>query len=347
MTYDPTWTNGTDGRVIAGEDWIMPSDFDEIASAVNRRRKLVYLTTQDFSSAFGAGQNINRSPMAEAISPPFDSFRRSLIIKILNPQTGGMMGNPSSPSAMYWLWPLTGSDENKIIVAASPGSGQISLFDELNGGTDWTDPTLIAGVSSIRAVHHNEFRQALEWMTRGRWEIPIYFCSGIYSELPDASWPTSQIYHSDAEEFRNVGFAVLAGQKESQAVGLANVTVRSSSSVSITVDTDCTVQLYHCLRTIDFINDPPSWNQYAPVGNHSWASPGGTGNGDVTSIGSVSLTANTPGTISGSNLTAALQAMVDGSEQNFLLRRSDTGDETITITAASLTVEFDLESPPN
>jgi len=114
----------------------------------------------------------------------------------------------------------------------------------------------------------------------------------------------------------------------------------------ITTDTDCTVEAYRCKRPIDFVTDPPTWNEYDPSASAGWATPGGTGAADAVLIGSVTLTANAPGSISNTALQSALQAMVDGAEQNFLLRRSDTGVETIAITA-SLTVEFDLNSPPN
>ena len=59
-------------------------------------------------------------------------------------------------------------------------------------------------------------------------------------------------------------------------------------------------------------------------------------------IGSVSLEAEVPGDISGGGLTAALQAMVDGAEQNFLLRRTNTGPSTVNI-SGEVTIEFALD----
>ena len=50
--------------------------------------------------------------------------------------------------------------------------------------------------------------------------------------------------------------------------------------------------------------------------------------------------------ISGSAVTVGLQAMVDGAQQNFLIRRSDTGNQTIWITG-TVVMEFDLNTPPN
>ena len=65
--------------------------------------------------------------------------------------------------------------------------------------------------------------------------------------------------------------------------------------------------------------------------------------GDPSAIGSVSLTADTPGKISGNGLTAALQTTVDGTKPNFLLLRTDTGPERVNITAAEVIIEFDLD----
>ena len=58
------------------------------------------------------------------------------------------------------------------------------------------------------------------------------------------------------------------------------------------------------------------------------------------------MTANVTGQLSNAALTTAVQAMIDGAEQNFLVRRSDTGYETIGI-SGELIVEFDLDTPPN
>ena len=113
--------------------------------------------------------------------------------------------------------------------------------------------------------------------------------------------------------------------------------------MEITADRDCTVGAYHCLRMLDFTLDPPTWNKYRPNEQKAWGSPGGTGGGDSSSIGSIDLVAETPGSISNSALSSALQAMVDGSEQVFLLRRTDSDNYTVSITG-QVTIEFELNS---
>ena len=63
-------------------------------------------------------------------------------------------------------------------------------------------------------------------------------------------------------------------------------------------------------------------------------------------MGSLSLTADVESYITGAAVASELQNIIDGAEQNFMVRRSDTGYETIEI-FGDLVVEFDLDSPPN
>ena len=81
------------------------------------------------------------------------------------------------------------------------------------------------------------------------------------------------------------------------------------------------------------------------MGN-AWSAPGGAGNGDSTALGNLALAAQAPGQLSGDGLRAALQAMVDGQAQEFLVRRTDASYQTTSF-AARLVVEFDLNTPPN
>ena len=346
MTYSPSWTNGNaQGRLEAGENFVCLSDASELASAVNRRRLLTYQTQQDFTSEIAAGKYVRRSTVAGASAPPFDNLRNSFDDKILSAPTGTLGGTPPTPAAMDWLWPVADSDENKIIVCGSPGEGQVGLFQKLNGTDDWMDPAIVAGTTPVRAAHFNELRQVAEWLRHGSWELPVYFAGGLFSVLPDTPWITDAIANNGTNELRAVGYAVIR-TGETPDRGLVNATVRSSSYLQLTADVDCSVEVYRCLRTIDFANDPPTWNEYDPSASAAWATPGGTGSGDSVFIGSMSLTADVPSQLSTSALASALQAMVGGAEQNFLIRRSDTGPETISI-EVTLVVEFDLNSPPN
>ena len=346
MAYTATWTNANaQGRLDAATHRARLSDAEELADAINRRRLLVYQDEQDFSSQIADGQFVREPTIDSQSAPPFENFRDALDDTILSPATGGLGGTPATPGDMEWLWPLAGGDEDKIIVASGAGAGEIDLFDELNDTTAWTDPSVTAGMTPVRAVHFNELRQVVEWLRRGRWELPIYFAGGLFSVLPGTPWIGEAIANNGVDELRSVGFAILRTDGM-PAQGLVDVAVRSGSCVELTADADCTVQIYRCLRSIDFTNDPPSWYYYDPSASLSWSTAGGTGSGDATLIGSLSLTADTPGQLSNAALTTALQAMVDGGEQNFLVRRSDSGAGTISITGRLL-VEFDLDSPPN
>lgn len=347
MSYSPTWTNANaQGRLEPGVHSIKLSDAEELVAAINRRRILTYQFDQDYSEQVQSEAYVRRTLINGAPSPPND-FRDALAADILDPPTGGFGGSPPTPASMEWLWPETGADENKVIVsgASEVGEGQVGLFQKLNGTSNWTDSTLTAGQTAIRAVHFNELRQSVEWISRGRWELPIYLTAGIFSPLPDTPWIGELIANNGTQELRSIGNAVVRSN-ESPPRGLQNATVRSSSYLELTADTDCTAEVYRCLRDIDLANDAPSWNEYAPIASAAWATPGGTGSGDATLIGSINLTAYETGSLSNAALTTTLQAILDGAEPYFLVRRSDTGSATISITG-SVTIEFDLDTPPN
>ncbi|MFB3894423.1 MAG: hypothetical protein ACE15C_20675 [Phycisphaerae bacterium] len=349
MTYAATWSNGNvAGRLEGGVHRIRLGDADELAAAINRRRLLTYQASQDFSSFIHSGARARLGLVLGAAAPPFDAFRTALAGTVLTPPTGAMGGSPPSPGAMEWLWPLADSDEGKVIISGASGlrPGQVGLFQKLNGTSHWTDPALTSGASYIRAVHFNELRQAAEWLTRGRWVLPVYWAAGLFSPMPDASWIGDAIANNGTDELRSAGFAIIRQPTGGETLGLANVTVRSSSSLQITADADCTVEIWRCLRPMDFIADPPTWNEYAPLSSLAWSQAGGLGTGDATIIGSIELEAGVPGSLSNSALTAALRAMADGEEPNFIIRRADTGGATVAI-GGQLTVEFDLEGPPN
>ncbi len=348
MSYSPSWINAdAQGRITAGSHNICLSDADELADAVNRRRLLTYQQQQDFSSAIYSGAPVGRSLIIGASAPPFDSLRISLEEEVLIVSGGGMGGSPSTPTSMDWLWPVADADENKIIVNDKYGvsSGEVGLFAKLNGTGNWTDYAVTVGQTGVRAVHFNEMRQAVEWLRRGRWKMPVYLTTGLISVLPDTPWTGGSVVNNGCDELRTAGYMVML-TSETPPRGIVNATVRSSSCLAITADTDCTIEAYHCLRDMDFYSDPPTWNEYDPSASLAWAAAGGTGSGDANYLGSVSLTANTTGNLSSSALTTALQAMVDGGEQQFLFRRSDTGTANIAISVEAV-VDFDLDTPPN
>lgn len=348
MAYEPEWSYGdANGRLTAGADTVHLADAQEIASAIGRRQLLTYQLAHDYSSHLYAGASLRQSTLDFAAPPPFQDFRDALTLGVLAAPTGTMGGQPPTPSSMEWLWPADDGDEGKVLVPglAPPEPGEVGLLDKINGTDAWTDGNLLAGATGVRAVHFNELRQAVEWIRRGRWKMPIYWISGLMSLAPDLPYAGGAVVNTGTDELRSVGYAVFRGSG-SPARGLADVTVRSTSYVEVTADVDCTVELYHCLRAMDFQNWPATWNEYNPGTSSAWATPGGTGEGDSVLLGSVALTASTPGQITGTALVSGLQNIIDGAEQNFLIRRTDT-DWSSAAVDARVVIEFDLNWPPN
>ena len=318
MTYTPSWTNGNgSGRLVGGTHWIDLDDAQDIADAVRRRMLLTYWSATDYSADLVAG--------AYPKTATFNSFRYNIVNTILHPTPGALGGSPASPLSMKYLWP---GDTTKQLVSGTAGAGEISLFDELTGTGTWTDPTLSAGGTFMRAVHHNELRQALEWIHLGKWVMPIYIPWGIFSLMPNNPWGGGAVANNGTDEVRVAGWANMSIGSS----GLINVSALSSSKIVVTADTACSVTAYAC--NIDF-GTYPTWNS-------PWSSPGGLG--DCTLIGGTAVSPGSPGTIGVA--ASALQPMIDGGEQKFLFRRSDSGPETISITA-TLHVDFDLDTPPN
>ncbi|MFP4215556.1 MAG: hypothetical protein ACOCWV_03050 [Planctomycetota bacterium] len=346
MPYDPTWNNANAaGTVEPGVHAIRLSDAAELASAVNRRRLLTYQHAQDFSSQIASGAFVRAGTFDSAEAPPFENLRAALDSDVLSPPAGQLGGTPPTPGEMVWLWAKADADEGKTIVAGPADAGEVSLFEKLNGGSDWTDATLTGGATPIRAVHLNELRQVTEWLRRGRWTLPVYFAAGIFSVMPDTPWLGEAIANNGSDELRSLGFALLSTD-ETPERGLTDVTVRADTRLELLADVACTVEVGRCLRELDFANDPPTWNEHAPSASASWDAPGASGSGDVESLGSVVLSANVPGSLSDSVLRSAVQAMIDGAPPNLLVARQDTGSETIAITG-ELVVEFELNTPPN
>jgi hypothetical protein len=220
----------------------------------------------------------------------------------------------------------------------------VDLFARLNGGSNWTDPDLAA--RRIRAVHVNELRQAAAAMTRGRWTLPLYLPCGLFSLLPDSPWIGATVANSGAAELRAVA-AVMMRTADASPRGLTGVQVRQASRLELTADTDCTLEVYRLLRDVSPWSDPPTWNEYSPAGAAAWQAPGALGAQDAALVATLSMQAGVAARLSSSALTAALQAQADGAPQRWLIRRADTGYETITLSEAWLVVEFDLTCPPN
>lgn len=344
MSYTPSWSNGASGRVAGGVHDVRLADAVELADAVNRRRRLTYQAEHDFSAHVGEGKFVRLATVKSSVAA--DNFRDSLASCILSPPTGSLGGEPSTPGLMTWLWPENDADENKRIVAGTPGAGEVSLFAGFNATAGWTDASPSAGGTVVRAVHFNELRQAAERLRRGRWMMPLYTVSCITSILPDTPWISSVIGNNGEDQTHCLGFSRIRDtvSVEEASLGVTNATVRPGSRIELYVSADCTVDVYRVRQFMDFGNDPPSWNQARPVAGVGWSSPGALG--DCTLMGSISLSANAWGSLGGSGVAGALQAMVDGEEQSFLFARADTDDDAVYL-QARLVIEFDLNAPPS
>ncbi len=308
MAYNPSWSTGTGGRIVSPNHSIHLVDAEEIGDALDRRRRIAFWSGFDFSADLFAGAYVKGST--------FGSFRSKIVSDVWGANYGALGGSPPTPLAVDWVWPIDDGDKGTKLTGAF-------VFDKLNGTGSWGSS--VAAKASIEALDINELRQVIEWTRDGDWELPNYNTAGILSSVPDTPWIGDVIANDGVDELQSVGWAVVHFDDK----GIQNATARSSSIV-VSVDTACTVQVYHVDKYVDFDN-PPSWNSFGGL----------TG---CTSIGSASCSPGSPGTISGAS--TALQNMIDGSYQNFLFRRSDTGVETITFSAV-FHANFTLDTTPN
>ena len=341
MAYNPDWTDGD--RVAVG-DHARLAYLSELTETVNRRCNLVYVAAYDYSSYVGAGFIHPQVYAGPLVTPRY--LRQALDEKILMAAGGGLGGNPPSPSAMTWLWPVDDGDLGKpISTATPPPSGAVSIFTKLNGSTGWTDPFLGDPPLFVRAVHVNELRQVIEWVRMGLWEMPVYLVAGMHSQFPDTPWWGGIIANNGGDEVRGLGHAYIR-TADTPPRGLVDLTVAEGSYIDLLVDFGCSVEVRACLRDVDLGGDPPSWNEYDPSAAADWATPGGGGSADSQAIGTVFCPQGEWTRISGAAVASAVQAMVDGAPLVFLVRRANSGPEAIEV-QARLGVRFELDAPPN
>ncbi|MCL2700648.1 MAG: hypothetical protein FWE88_03015 [Phycisphaerae bacterium] len=365
--YTPQWANANSAGLVDSSRYIRRCDLDELAAAINRRRLLVIQNPYEYGPLLDARPYVSQYAIDDSSEMSAQdhyamAMRHAVINRILYAQPGrDTLHQPASPKSITWLWPLADADENKAITTwlASPSSTAVGLFNRLNGSATWTQPTLHAnGVDYAKAVHVNELRQALEWLRRGRWELPIYWNLGMLSEVPDTGWFGDSIANTGSGELRSLGLlrAVLlaseiGGGMAPNVYGLHGVRVLSAS-ISIAVNTACVVELRQVLRPISLVRtagDLPTWNHYRGTSKLAWAQPGGMGAGDSVAIGggATSASPGSPAVFSGGDLLPVLQAMFDQEAgQFFLLRRVDVANTMVDITGTTLTVDFELTSPP-
>jgi hypothetical protein len=296
-----TWTNGPR---VNGTNWIRAVHFTEIVNRINKLRALMFLGPDTTLPTFTGNADVWWYPGG------IYELRQGIMSIV-----GGGSASPDAYS-MQWL------DDSSTLINTT------SFFTLLNGGTGWTGG---GGDTFIGAVQLNELRKGLELLTHGLWKYTIYFDGGLFSVLPDMPWYGGAVAkNSSGQELRTVGFVNISYPP----VGLVNVTARGSSKIWVTGNAACSVEV-GAITTALSINGGVSrtWNR-------TWNSPWGSPGGDFAACGSASLTAGTPASISAST---GIQSMISGgpSYQNALIRRTDTGTATITV-SATMDIEFDM-----
>jgi len=363
--YTPNWSNANVAGLVDSTLYHRRADLAELADAINRRRLLVIQTPFDYPPVLNARPYVSQYAIDDGLDspnqPPYEyalAMRNGLVgpgSSILNalPGMDGYLPGPANPISLNWLWPEADGDENKIIRSwqSSPSPTEVGLFNRLNGTTTWTDPTLMPGQFG-KAVHVNELRRVVAMLRRGRWTLPIYWRAGMLSDLPDLTWIPDTLGNDGVDELRSVGGVRFHVDRVSGRHGLHGVRALSASltfTLSFTGSATCEVELRHVLRPVTFLdNDGPSWTYYRRASKLPWAQPGGAGVGDSVAIGgAITVSAGVPVVVNDASLLPAVQAMLDETAPSFfMLRQLDVGKSMVAISNATITVDFELASPP-
>jgi len=360
--YDPNWSNANASGRVDATNFIRRVDLDEIAAAINRRLLLVLQSPFHYAPLLDARPYVSQYVIDDVRvggHPPdyLNNFREAIDFDVLLAMPGGDIAYyPNNPIAMDWLWPLADGDENKTIVqwTGSPSATEVGLFNRLNGVYGWTDPTIDAGyvTQHARAVHLNELRQALEWLRRGRWVLPCYGWWGLVNTMPDQAWFAWQVGNNGSDDIRTMfGPRLHIDSGDGLLRGLHGVKP-ISASMTMTFSQSCTLEFRQILRPIlHGYAGQSSWDFYNNATKSPWAAGGATGPGDSqVFVNSISATANVPLTIDITNTTGWLtmwQSMLDGdTPPYFLARRLDTGATMVNISNVTITLDFELNSPP-
>ena len=350
MSYLPSWTGADPVALLPAIDSVRMTHLREVQQAIARRQRLTFWPAGAYDLSNTPPRDIALAPLAQ--DPPGGRSLRGAVAALMQPAAGGVAGDPPTPVAMQWLWPVAGPDEGKILLpVAADSEREVGLFQKLSGIADWTDAQVAAGQCGIRAVHVNELRRSVELLRRGRWRLPLYLSAGMLSSIPDAAWFGGRIANTGAQELRTLGFAQVAIGQGAAMLGLRDVHVRQGTGIDLLAQENCTVEVYRCLRGVSFSDNPPTWNQFDPAGDGDWSAPGGAGVADAVLLGSIDLPVGQVTTFSSPALAQAVAAMIPtGDEQpapaNFMLRRADVSAGAVEV-AADLVVEFDLAGPPN
>ena len=359
--YDPNWTHADSAGLVDATMYHSRVDLEELADAINRRRLLVIKKPLDYARVLDAHPYVSQHVLTQTdYQTPGDPNPVVAMRDALVASNGGVLTaaprqdylyTPPSPESIAWLWPDPDADENKTIARwlASPSPTEVGLFNRLNGLSTWTDPSPNPGgfPGWAKAVHLNELRRVVALLRRGRWELPIQWVAGLFSAIPGTPWTGHHIANDGANELRSVGGVRFAPDLyDGLPYGLRDVTARAAS-ISLTFNDDCHVELRQVTRPVLFGSDMPSWDYYRSASQQAWASPGGAGAGDSVPLGTFQASKNVPVTLNDPGLLPMTQAMLDdATPPYFLLRQLDVGTSTVGISDSTITVDFELNSPP-
>jgi hypothetical protein len=176
------------------------------------------------------------------------------------------------------------------------------------------------------------------------YRLALAFPVGMFSILPNTPWIGQSIANSGADELRAVGL-IAPGQVERPVGGAAWGGGKARARLELIADADCRVEVFRCLRPLDLVRNPPTWREHDPGARAPWDEPGGTGPGDAEAIGQADLRAGAIARLAGAALGPVLDAIRDGRQVHFLIRRGDTGTRTVAV-AAELVIEPPAEDPP-
>ena len=164
--------------------------------------------------------------------------------------------------------------------------------------------------------------------------VPIEFTAGLFSMFPDNPWIFHCVANNSRGELRSVG--EIAIPEEAFASG-------NSCHLCFTADVDCTLEIFLLLRDPEPSHNTPTWNSISP--NYKWDTPGGISETDGQFIGTVQITTGQVGEITMGKISQPIE-IACGEKLNhlphwgLLIRRGDTGPETVNITG-ELKIEKD------
>lgn len=164
--------------------------------------------------------------------------------------------------------------------------------------------------------------QAIAEQANRQQSLPINFITGLFSILPDTPWLAEAVANNGCDELRAVGGVQLPAASD-QFAGK----VSDNSTITLTADEPCTLEVYRSLREVDFAASQPTWHG---SGRAKWQVSGATGPADATLLGTLRLQANQPQRLAGPEVAEAFREAADG-VLTIIVRRADHGPETIQI----------------